>query len=81
MPIYQPGPAGGGGSPMMPAGGAIAPRIGGVMPMPGPGGPIMAQRAVPMGVGSSSRPMDRHGFDEYDDVDMGHGYDRGHYRY
>ncbi|WKX92165.1 hypothetical protein Q1695_010303 [Nippostrongylus brasiliensis] len=81
MPIYQPGPAGGGGSPMMPAGGGMAPRIGGVMPMPGPGGPIMAQRAVPMGVGSSSRPMDRHGFDEYDDVDMGHGYDRGHYRY
>uniref|UniRef100_A0A1I7XQ69 Velvet domain-containing protein n=1 Tax=Heterorhabditis bacteriophora TaxID=37862 RepID=A0A1I7XQ69_HETBA len=26
-------------------------------------------------------PPDRHGFDEYDEVDMQHGYERGTYRY
>lgn len=46
-------------------------------------GPMMAQRGAPMG--GSNRlggpGSDRHGFDEYDDVDMSHGYDRGNYRY
>ncbi|KAK6028096.1 dihydropyridine sensitive L-type calcium channel [Ostertagia ostertagi] len=78
MPMYQSSPAGG-SSPMMPPVG-MAQRT---MP-PGPPG-MMAQRGgpVPGGPGRMGPPaMERHGFDEYDDLDMAHGYDhRGSYRY
>ncbi|KAK6731920.1 hypothetical protein RB195_008023 [Necator americanus] len=76
--MYQPPPPPpGSSSPMMQPVGMMAQR--------GVPAPMISQRGPvgPMG-GPSTRlgpPMDRHGFDEYDDVDMGHGYDRGHYRY
>ncbi|KAK5975903.1 Dihydropyridine sensitive L-type calcium channel, partial [Trichostrongylus colubriformis] len=76
MPMYQGSPAGG-NSPMMPPVG-IAQRS-----MPGPPG-IMAQRGGPMAAGPGrmgQNSIDRHGYDEYDDLDMAQGYDRGGYRY
>nr|CDJ83674.1 Voltage-dependent calcium channel domain containing protein [Haemonchus contortus] len=76
MPMYQSSPAGG-GSPMMPPVG-MAQRS-----MPGPPG-MMAQRGGSMAGGPGRigpTSMDRHGFDEYDDLDMAHSYDRGPYRY
>lgn len=76
MSMYQQ-PGAGGSSPMMSTVG-LAQRGG--LPV---NGPMMAQRGAPMG--GSNRlggpGSDRHGFDEYDDVDMSHGYDRGNYRY
>uniref|UniRef100_A0A7I4XSX1 GuKc domain-containing protein n=2 Tax=Haemonchus contortus TaxID=6289 RepID=A0A7I4XSX1_HAECO len=76
MSMYQSSPAGG-GSPMMPPVG-MAQRT-----MPGPPG-MMAQRGGSMAGGPGRigpTSMDRHGFDEYDDLDMAHSYDRGPYRY
>ncbi|EPB76478.1 dihydropyridine sensitive L-type calcium channel [Ancylostoma ceylanicum] len=82
--MYQPPPPGSSSPMMQPVGMGMAQR--GPPPPPGPmmgGGPPPRGPLGPMG-GPSTRlgpPADRHGFDEYDDVDMGHGYDRGHYRY
>ncbi|CAJ0594091.1 unnamed protein product [Cylicocyclus nassatus] len=57
-----------------------------VPPLNMQGGVGMYQPPPPGGNSPMMQPMnmsqrDRHGFDDYDDVDMSHGYDRGTYRY